>query len=480
MPKLIVLIAFAATLIAPAAALAAPPSNDDRGGAQGLGSLPASVRGTTVDATNEGNEPGSCAGLTDGSVWYSLSGPSAARDLVLELDASGDLDAAVDVFRRDRSQLTSLACGITNRRGRLTLDFTQPRNADLLVRVSARQGSARDAFSMRVVAPDAPERPPGRALGSSGASGSLDRIANPDDAYGMTMHAGTTYRVHLVSRQRCVDAALYPPGTGSFSGGDRVRSFDCDDYFLFTPGPGEGGRYSIQVQAPRSRRGALPYHVQVARAGEDDTAPGTELANDVSARGGLRGGGADVVDLYRFDVRRPSILDLRLRAGSSSPFNLQLVGAGGRRIACACGDFGSQGIRLKLKPGRYFAAVRARSGANGRYRISRLTRTITKTSVLVNGRRNADVLPGSSVTIRVGVTQDANGPVTVDVERFDPLAGWQFYTRFSRRASGGSAAIAFTPPSEGRWRVRATFNGSRQFAPSGPARAAFTVGEPLK
>ena len=100
--------------------------------------------------------------------------------------------------------------------------------------------------------------------------------------------------------------------------------------------------------------------------------------------------------------------------------------------------------------------------------------------MLVNGRRDADVLPGGGVTIRVGVTPGAAGPVTVDVERFDPLAGWQFYTRFNRRASGGSAAIAFSPPTEGRWRVSATFNGSRQFAPSGPAGASFTVAEPLR
>ena len=157
---------------------------------------------------------------------------------------------------------------------------------------------------MRVVAPDAPERPPGRPLRSSGASGSVDRIANPDDAYGVTMHSGITYRVHLVSRDRCVDAALFPPGTSSFPAGEAVRSFNCDDYFLYTPGPGEGGRFSVQVQAPRSRRGALPYRVTVARAGEDDTAPGVLLANDQRVSGSLRGGGADVVDLYRFSVRQ--------------------------------------------------------------------------------------------------------------------------------------------------------------------------------
>jgi hypothetical protein len=464
-------------LLAPAAQ-AAPPGNDDRGSAQAL-AVPSTVRGTTVDATTEPGEPSACSGATANSVWYSIA-PSAARDLVVELDAAGDLDAVVDVFRRDRSQLTSLACAQTDRRGRLTLDFSQPRNAALLVRVSQRENSASDAFTLRVVAPDAPERPPGRALGAAGASGSVDRIANPDDAYAVSLAAGRTYRVHVVSRERCVTAALYPPRTTSFDGASPVRSFDCDDYFIYTPGPGEGGRYSIQVRAPRSRRGALPYRLQVARAGVDDTAPGLELANDTRVRGSLRGSGADVIDLYRFDVRRPSILDLRLRAASSSPFNLQLVGEGGRRIACACGDVGAQQIRLRLKPGRYFTAVRSRGGADGRYVLSRLTRVITRTRVLVDGERDADLRPGQTATIGVRVAPDASGPVTVDVERFDPLAGWQFSTRFRRQAEAGSASIEFTPPSVGRWRVRATFDGTRIAAPSGPSVASFTVAEPLE
>jgi hypothetical protein len=220
--------------------------------------------------------------------------------------------------------------------------------------------------------------------------------------------------------------------------------------------------------------------VQVARAGADDTAPGLELANDDRVRGSLRGSGADVLDLYRFEVSRPSILDLRMATGSSNPFNLQLLGSGGRRMACGCGGEGSQQIRMRLRPGRYFAVVRARQGANGSYRLSRLTRTITRTRVLIDGERDARARPGQTVTIGVTVAPDAAGPVTVDVERFDPLAGWQFYTRFSRRASGGSAAIAFTPPSVGRWRVRATFDGTRVAAPSGPSQASVLVAEPLR
>ena len=111
--------------------------------------------------------------------------------------------------------------------------------------------------------------------------------------------------------------------------------------------------------------------------------------------------------------------------------------------------------------------------------LSRLTRTITKTRVSINGEHDAQSSPGSTVTIAVGVGPDAAGPVTVDVERFDPLAGWQFFTRYRRTASGGLATIPFTPPAEGRWRVRATFDGNRQFAPSGPARASLLVAEPL-
>ena len=169
-----------------------------------------------------------------------------------------------------------------------------------------------------------------------------------------------------------------------------------------------------------------------------------------------------------------------MRTSDANPFNLQLVGAAGRRIACSCGDFGSQGIRLRLRPGRYYAAVRARNGANGSYRLSRLTRTITRTQLFVDGKKHVEVTPGSTVDIGVRITPGVAGPVTVDVQRFDPLAGWQFYTRFHRTVSGGRASIPFTPPTVGRWRVRATFDGTRLSAPSGPGRASFTVAEPLQ
>ena len=307
---LTVLVAFG--LLAPAAQ-AAPPGNDDRGSAQAL-SVPSTVRGTTVDATTEPNEPFACTGAPADSVWYSIA-PSAARDLVLELDASGDLDAVVDVFRRDRSQLSSLACGQTNRRGRLTLDFSQPRNAPLLVRVAQRENSTERhvlAARRRARRAGAPARSRAQGRGRVGQRRPhrqpRRRLRRQDVRRALLPRARRLARSlrrgvavparHVLVLRRLAGAQL------------RLRRV-----LPLHAGGREGGRYSIQVRAPRSRRGALPYHLQVARAGEDDTAPGLVLPNDVRVRGALRGSGADVVDLYRFDVRRPSILDLRLQGG---------------------------------------------------------------------------------------------------------------------------------------------------------------------
>jgi hypothetical protein len=309
-----------------------------------------------------------------------------------------------------------------------------------------------------VVAPDAPERPPGRALGGSGATASVDRIANPDDAYGVSMSAGHTYRVHVVSRERCVSASLYPPGTSSFADGSPVRSFGCDEYFLYTPGPGEGGRYSIQVRAPRSRRGALPYHLQVSPAGEDDTAPGLLLANDVRVRGALRGSGVDVVDLYRFALAERSRLRLRVSGG----FRLQLLRDTGARLGTS--DEGE--IERPVSKGRYFVAVRAVGTASGRYVLQRAARSVTSAGISVNGKRSTQIAPGQTVRIGVRLRPAVAGPVRITIDRFDPLAGWQFDRRVTVRAAGGAATLAFTPPSVGRWRARAEYRGTRLAAPS--------------
>jgi hypothetical protein len=83
------------------------------------------------------------------------------------------------------------------------------------------------------------------------------------------------------------------------------------------------------------------------------------------------------------------------------------------------------------------------------------------------------------VSLRVHVAPSASGPVTLIVERFDPVSGWQLARRFEVRASGGSAGVAFSPPSVGRYRATAIFNGTRIAAGSVSARHEFRVEGPL-
>ena len=97
---------------------ASPPSNDNRNSAQPLGALPATVTGTTVGATVETTEPPSGCARSAGSVWYSVSfGSSPPGEVGVKVQANGDLDAAVDVFQRQRSQNTPVTCARTDQNG---------------------------------------------------------------------------------------------------------------------------------------------------------------------------------------------------------------------------------------------------------------------------------------------------------------------------------------------------------------------------
>src|SRR5215218_1939454 len=174
----------ALTPLATSTAAAAPPANDARTAPQALGALPATVRGTTAEATLEADEPAAVCSPVKNSVWYAFTAP-ASRGVLAALDAGGDMDAVVDVFARRRSQLTPVECQATNRRGQATLDFDATAGTDYLVRVAPRPGSVAEAFTLRVVVPDEPARPPGQQLPGAGAKAAVDRFANPDDAWGV-------------------------------------------------------------------------------------------------------------------------------------------------------------------------------------------------------------------------------------------------------------------------------------------------------
>lgn len=466
----------AALLMLPASALAAAPSNDDRASARSL-SLPSSVDGTTRESTLEPGEPVSCAPLT-GSVWYSIAVSGDGR-IVSSIDARGDLDATIQVFERTRSQLRAVDCEATDSSGKASLSFRPAKGAkstNYLVRVGQRANSVPGDFRLDVYAPQPSASAPGTPLPSAGVARTLDAFQNTDDAWSLRMRAGVTYRMNLAAagESACVALELYPAGTrGDFDSAEPVRRLGCGGYLLYTPDAGEGGRFSLRAVATARVRGPQRYRLQAGLALSDDTAPGTFLSNYQRTGGSLSGRGVDVVDLYRFDVTRRSSLKLALK--SSRAFELVLLSDRGRRVDSTDAEDGGD-LSRSIKPGRYFAAVRAQSGASGRYSLTRVSRTITQTRIALAGRS----APGRSVGVTVRVTPGASGPVAVTVQRFDPLAGWQFFSRIRTRASGGTARVGFTPTGVGRWRARAEFAGSRGAAPSETGFSTVLVAGPLR
>jgi hypothetical protein len=306
----------------------------------------------------------------------------------------------------------------------------------------------------------------------------LDSVENTADAYRARLRAGVSYRVNLaVGRDRCAALAVFAPGTTSFEDAAPVRRAPCDGYLLFTPDP--AGTYSFLVSAAPRLHARQPYHLQVGRALRDDTSPGLELRNFGRVRGALNGRGVDVVDLYRFDVTSRSELTLTLSTRGAPTFEVLLLNDSGGRISSARSDGGSADLRRRLGPGRFFAAVRALGGARGRYALRRVSRTITRTRIsIARGRRQSP--PGATVTIAVDVTPAVAGPVTVVIERFDPLAGYQFLRRVRIRAAGGRASVGFRPPAPGRYRAKATFEGTRGAASSESGFARVLVAGPLR
>ena len=339
----ILLAAAAALLLLPAAAHAAPPANDARTAAAAV-TLPASVAGTTREATLEADEPSSCAPL-GASVWYSLTAADTTR-IVVRLAAAGDLDATVDVFQRTRSQLTGVTCEVGDAAGQAEATFKPIKGATYLIRVGQRANSVPGDFRLDVAAPVPAPTAPGAALPAGGATHTLDRVQDTADAYAVSMSAGHSYRINLSQPDGgCVSLALYPAGTrGDFDSATAVKRLRCGGYLLYTPRAGEGGRFSLYVSAQTGKRGPQPYRLDFAAAGADDTSPGLPLANYEKASGSLSAVTIDVVDLYRFSVTRRSDLKLTLRGHA---FDLQLLSDKGKRLGT-----GEEGVLEQRIPAR--------------------------------------------------------------------------------------------------------------------------------
>jgi hypothetical protein len=460
---------FVPATAAAAHSAAAPPPNDNRANATRLG-LPATPSGTTVGATDEASDPASYCGRAHDTVWYRISGTEPGR-VVVRIAALGDLDAVVSVWRQVRSRLGAVSCVATDENGRGALSFKSA-GGDYLVMVGRERTSDDGRFKLTMYRQEPSSRPPGRPLPRGGVGSWVEPISDYDDAFSLRMKAGVEYRVNLSpARGRCISLGLYRPGTRSFAATTPVRLMPCGGYFTYTPGSGGSGRYSLLVTASDNRPGRQRYHLQAAVAGPDDTAPGLPLRNLQTRRGTISGTRIDVVDLYRFRVTGRADVTLTFRGPSRA--RLVLLGENGRRLSYP-EEPGA--LTTRLGRGTYYAAVRADGGAHGAYRLSLLERGITTTTVLANGSSRATVAPGASVALTVGVHFSPTGAVKLEIDRFDPLTGWQFYRLVRLRlGANGQTGISWRPPAIGHWRARASFKGTRTASPSDSRTALIVV-----
>ena len=381
----------------------------------------------------------------------------------LKLQANGEqFDAAIDVYALQRARISSVACQQTDDQGRAALAFKPTPNTRYLIRVAPLAESPSGTFSLKVLGLAPPPRPPGAPLKPRGAQGTVDGTFSTEAAYAMRLTAGTTYKINLFKpNDSCMQVEIFAPGTQSFNA-QPVAGLSCAGYRLFTPRT--TGRWSFLIVAGNSNPGSQFYGLHVAPASSKETAPGIALRNLKPVTDRLNAKRIDVVRLYRFNVARRSDLELNDK---------------GHYLQCNCGSTGQETIRRQISPGPYFVVVEAHSFGVAQFTLTLQLRLITHVNIRFDGHGSVTIAPGAAIRVAAHVTPAVNGPVTIEIDRFDPVEQWQFYRVYHVQAVRGVARIRFLPPDIGRWRALVSYNGTRTASPAtgGPAQAL--VARPL-
>lgn len=445
------------------------------------------VPSTVSDSANgklQKDAPIPACGSPAGVTWYTVKAPHRGA-MVAKLVANGELDAAVAVYRIVRSQRLPLLCAATNRHGRARLAWYAYTEGSYLVGVVRRQGSAVDTFALTVLASERVEPAPGRALAGGGVRSTINGVLDTMDAYSVPMTRGTTYRLNVTtpSKHGCIGYAIYRPNVPSFLHAEPVETVGCGGYSEFTPGLDGGGLYSVVVTT--DRRDALDhsYRIEVGPAGTDDTAPGVKIENGQYVAGSLFGKALDVLDMYRFGVPRENELTtIELRQKANVAFDLYVMDETGQRVGSIRDAHGLQVLRLHLAAGRYYAVVKSVDKSGGTYGLQLRVRDVTSTSISAGGATYYEAPPNVAMPITVQVTQASHGGhVIVELDHFDPIAGWHFATELAGNVDGsGTYSTTWVPPSVGHFRARARFvaNPFSSFSESGYVR--MHVIEPLE
>jgi hypothetical protein len=327
------------------------------------------------------------------------------------------------------------------------VSFASRRGATFLIAVGHVEGADPGTFRIDALASEAAEsRRAGKPLPRAGVRSSVHGLTDVNDVWRVSMRPGTTYRIGFSSSGACPAVSLRSRRQTE----RRLAVLSCTGYTTFTPGPDAAAEYILEVVAGAAVA-AQAYRLLFAPAAADDLGVGVELRNRVTARGSLEPARLDVRDLYHFDVERRGDVRLNVTGG----LRFELLRDDGLRL----GSYSS--LRRRLEPGRYVVAVSASAGApSARYALSLLIREITSTTLRLAA---ATVAPGSSLAIAPAVANGSGGVVEIQIDRFDPLTGWHF-NRLLRVPAGGTTT--WSPPAEGRWRLRAAYRGTTAASPS--------------
>ena len=386
---------------------------------------------------------------------------------VVRLAAQGDLDAVVDVFQRTRSQLATVGCDVGNSRGQAEVTFRTGAAAGELPdpgRPARQLGAGR--LPARVFTPQPPPRPPGPALPPPGSRARVNsRATRATRSRPSCAPARPT--ASTAPGERLHDARALRAGDERLRGASPVDA-GCGGYFLFTPGAGEGGRYSLLVTAQPRRRGDQRYHLQVARASEDDTSPGLPLANYERARGIPAG------------QRRRRGRPLPLLARAAQPAARQPAR---RRLPAAAAARQRPPRRRQRR--RRDRAPRGRGATTSRCARRARSRAATSCSARrARSRTRAShqrrALGGRGAGARCGrraLRPPAPGPyASRSSASTRSRAGSS--TAAVRRASNGDGQLAFTPPFAGALARARRLPGTRDAAPSATGFSRLLVASP--
>lgn len=137
-----------ALLAVPGTALAAPPANDNRADATPLEAFPATIPGSTLEATVERLDPQlSQCGRIEATVWYRIDQAPDGR-IVVSAQGAG-YAPVIRVYRRLPSSISELDCGSAPAGGLASASFEAIRGAGYLVLVGRRPDTADASFDLK-------------------------------------------------------------------------------------------------------------------------------------------------------------------------------------------------------------------------------------------------------------------------------------------------------------------------------------------